>query len=187
MALFLKGKYTGLYQAGSSQCVRDTWRFYPNGHTVNVMVTRRDAESMLGRFWRYQDISMKLNPINEEQPSLGGRVKASVKTFDFRTFTPSIKTYYGAYGEDFIALGEFAIKGEPSEEELLQIFEDSSSNVLDKHLFKYADSRLLYSRTVNAEKVDAEIEHAIVESELRPLIHDTWTERLFYGVGNKSM
>ena len=66
------------------------------------MVTRRDAESMLGRFWRFQDISLKLSPIDEEQPSLGGRVKASVKTLDLRTFTPSIKTYYGAYGEDFL-------------------------------------------------------------------------------------
>jgi len=47
---------------------------------------------------------MKLNPIDDAQPSLGGRVKASVKTMDFRTFTPSIKTYYGAYGEDFIAI-----------------------------------------------------------------------------------
>ena len=69
----------------------------------------------------------------------------------------------------------------------MQIFEYHSDHVLDKHLFKFADSKLLYSRTVNAEKVDAEIEHAIRESELRPLIHDTWTESLFYGLGNKRM
>ena len=36
-----------------------------------------------------------------------------------------------------------------------------------------ADSKLLYSRTVNAEKIDAEIEHEIGNSDLRPLIHDT--------------
>ena len=79
------------------------------------------------------------------------------------------------------------MKSEPSEEELMQIFEDYSDHVLDKHLFKFTDSKLLYSRTVNAEKIDAEIEHAIAESELRPLIHDTWTESLFYGLGNKRM
>ena len=36
-----------------------------------------------------------------------------------------------------------------------------------------ADSKLLYSCTVNAEKVDAKIEHEIGNSDLRPMIHDT--------------
>ena len=27
MALFLKGKMTGFYKAGTSECVRDIWRF----------------------------------------------------------------------------------------------------------------------------------------------------------------
>ena len=106
---------------------------------------------------------------------------------DFRTFTPSIKTYYGAYGEDFIAIAEFAQQGEPSEEQLLKIFEGENDGILDKHFFRYTDNKLTYSRTINADKVDPEIEHAIAESELRPLMHDTWSETLFYGLGNKNM
>ena len=52
----------------------------------------------------------------------------------------------------------------------MQIFEDHSDHVLDKHLFKFADSKLLYSRTVNAEKVDAEIEHAIQRHDLHDVV-----------------
>lgn len=76
MALFLKGKYTGYYKAGASQCVKDIWRFYPSGHNVTAHCTRRDVESAFGRFWRYQNINMKLIPIDDEQPRLGGKVKA---------------------------------------------------------------------------------------------------------------
>ena len=50
---------------------------------------------------------MKLIPIDDEQPRLGGKVKASIFTFDVRTFTPSFATYFGAYGEDFISFAEF--------------------------------------------------------------------------------
>ena len=70
---------------------------------------------------------------------------------------------------------------------LLKIFENQHDEWLDKHLFKYADGKLTYSRTINANKVDAEIEHAISESELRPILNETWTETLFYGIGNKNM
>ena len=89
MALFLRGKYTGLYKAGSSECVRDTWRFYHSGASVSAFVTRRDAESLIGRFWRTQSFRMSLHPLDDQQPGLGGRVTAKVSTMDFRTMTPS--------------------------------------------------------------------------------------------------
>ena len=130
---------------------------------------------------------MKLLPIDDEQPRLGGKVTASVFSFDVRTFTPSYTKYFGAYGEDFLAFADFGNGTEPSEETLLKIFDNNHNDVVDKHLFKFEDNKLLYSRTVNGERKDAEIEHAISESELRPVITDTWTETLFYGVGNKNM
>lgn len=58
--------------------------------------------------------------------------------------------------------------------------------MLDKHFFKFEDSKLTYSRTVS-DKKDHEIDHPIEESELKPKHADTWTESLFYGVGNKNM
>ena len=79
MALFLKGKFTGFYKAGSSECVKDTWRFYNAGkNKISAIVTRRDQESYAGRLWLYQNISISLTPVDEEQPRLGGRVQASI-------------------------------------------------------------------------------------------------------------
>lgn len=72
---------------------------------------------------------MKLIPIDDEQPRLGGKVKASIFTFDVRTFTPSFATYFGAYGEDFISFAEFENPSgqEPSEATLLKIFESNDN------------------------------------------------------------
>ena len=67
MALFLKGKYTGFYKAGSSECVKDTWRFYNAGkNKISAIVTRRDQESYVGRFWLYQNIAISLTPVDDE-------------------------------------------------------------------------------------------------------------------------
>jgi len=44
-----------------------------------------------------------------------------------------------------------------------------------------------YSRNVNAQLHDSEIEHLIAESELTETVDQTWSETLFYGIGNKHM
>lgn len=75
MAHFLKGKFRGLYPAGSSECVRDVFRFTKvSENKVRLQITRRDAESVLKRFWRYENASITLIPVDEEQPRLGGKV-----------------------------------------------------------------------------------------------------------------
>jgi hypothetical protein len=124
--------------------------------------------------------------VDPQEPRLGGSVTASVKGFDVRTFTPYKKTYHGVYGEDFLTYGTFAEGAPESEEALLKIFEEDGS-VVDKHSFKFTDNRVYYSREVNAEVNDAEIEHAIAESELTQAVAQTWSETLFYGAGNKAM
>jgi len=68
-------------------------------------MTRRDAESAFGRFWRYEINSITLVPVNPQEPRLGGKVTAKVRGFDFRTFTPYTKSYFGVYGEDFLTFG----------------------------------------------------------------------------------
>jgi hypothetical protein len=124
--------------------------------------------------------------VDPSEPRLGGSVTASVKGFDVRTFTPYTKTYHGVYGEDFLTFGEFAEGAPESDEALLRIFENDSS-VVDKHSFKFTDNKVYYSRDVNAEVKDADIEHAIEESELTQAVPQTWTETMFYGAGNKAM
>jgi len=126
-----------------------------------------------------------MSPVDNEQPRLGGKVTANVKGFDVRTFTPYARTYYGVYGEDFLTFGQFK-QGSPldSDEALLKIFENDGS-VVDKHSFKFSNSRVYYSREVDAESLDEEIEHAISESELTASIPQTWTETMFYGAGNQ--
>ena len=97
-------------------------------------MTRRDAESTFGRFWRCEVNNLTLIPINPEEPRLGGKVTAHVKGFDVCTFTPYTKTYYGVYGEDFLTFGEFANGANPfaDEELLLKIFEADQTSVVDK-------------------------------------------------------
>ena len=68
-------------------------------------LTRRDAESQFGRFWRFEDTTVTFFPLSADEPRLGGKVQASVKGFDVRTFTPYTKTYFGVYGEDFVTYG----------------------------------------------------------------------------------
>ena len=149
-------------------------------------MTRRDMESYAGRFWRFENTSLNLEPVDPSQPRLGGRVTASVKGFDVTTFAPFTKTYHGVYGEDFITYGEWAEGSPDNEEQLLQIFEDSAA-VVDKHHFKFANNRVYYSRHVNGEVKDKELEHAIEESELTQAVAQTWAESLFYGAGNKAI
>lgn len=149
---------------------------------------RRDMETMFGRFWRYQDTSINLEPLDENQPRLGGRVTANMRTFDVRTFTLGSKQLHGVYGEDFLAFGQFA-EGQDAEDEatLLQIFEEGSDAVVDRHYFKFEDGRVSYSRTVDGSSLDADIEHAIEQTPLQNEVGDSWSETFFYGVGNSKM
>ena len=103
------------------------------------------------------------------------------------TLTPSSKTFFGVYGEDFLTYAEFSKDSNPDDEAtLLKIFEEDNESILDKHTFKYDDNqKVSYSRAVNGK--DTELEHPIEETQLSEQIRDTWTETFFYGVGNKSM
>ena len=152
-------------------------------------MTRRDMESTFGRFWRYQDSRITLFPLDAEQPRLGGRVQATEYAIDFRTLTPSMITYFGVYGEDFITYAEFSKDANPDDEAtLLKIFEEGSDMILDKHSWKFGDDqRITYSRELNESVKDTEIDHKIEETVLSPVVRDTWSEALFYGVGNKQM
>lgn len=89
MAHFLKGTFKGFYAAGSSRCVKDVFRFRKVGENKVMMeVTRRDQESLVGRFWKYENATINLIPLDEEEPRLGGKVQVKSMGFDFRTFTP---------------------------------------------------------------------------------------------------
>ena len=119
MAHFLKGRYRGFYPAGNSACVRDMFRFKKYGeNSLKMELTRRDAESMLKRFWRYENASITLHPINEEEPRLGGKVEAKSIIIDFRTFTFALQTQYGVYSDEFLTYGTFNKEvGNPMDDE----------------------------------------------------------------------
>ena len=108
---------------------------------------------------------------------------------DWRTFTPSLKTYYGVYGDDFIRFGEYAKNiGDPlnNEEALIKICDEVDlESAPVKNLFKFENNQLFYSKVVNEELRDVEVEHPIKETQLETMIDQTWTEVLFYGLGNK--
>lgn len=151
-------------------------------------VSRRDMMSMWGRFWKYSDTRINLTPVDENEPRLGGRVQATETGFDFRTFTFQSKNYHGVYGEDFLVFGEFTAEANPDDEAtLLKIFDDNSSAVVDRHFFKFADQQVTYSRQVDADAKDTDVEHAIEPTQLGQNITQTWSETLFYGAGNARM
>lgn len=108
---------------------------------------------------------------------------------DFRTFTPQFKTLYGVYSDDFITFGEFTKEaGNPldNEEVLLKVCdEQDQTTVPERTTFRFANNTLFYKRDVNGEVLDTEIEHKVPEGRLEPLIHKTWGETFFYGLGNK--
>ena len=85
-------------------------------------------ESYWGRFWRYENAYITLIPIDAAQPGLGGKVKVNAFIIDWRTLTPSIKTFYGVYSDDFITFGEFSKNaGNPldNEELLLKVVDEN--------------------------------------------------------------
>lgn len=148
-------------------------------------------ETKLGRFWRYENAYVSLIPLDETQPRLGGKVKVNAFIMDFCTFTPQWKTFYGIYSDDFITFGEFAKSaGNPLENEelLLKVVdEQDNTTVPDRFTFRFENNALHYKREVNGEVKDSEIEHAVSEQKLQPIIPQTWSEVLFYGVGNKNV
>ena len=80
MAHFLKGNFKGFYKAGNSPCVKDMIRFKKvKEGSVSMEVTRRDMESLLGRYWKYESSTINLIPVDENEPRLGGKVE--VKSF----------------------------------------------------------------------------------------------------------
>jgi hypothetical protein len=122
MASFLKGTFKGFYKAGTSECVRDVWRFTPaSSGKINFQVTRRDMESQFGRFWRYEMASLNMIPVDPSQPRLGGKVTGQSWVLDVRALTIGRVDYAGVYGEDFVTFGQFApgYKHAVDDEELL--------------------------------------------------------------------
>lgn len=156
----------------------------------NLSMTRRDMESAAKRFWKYESTTITFYPLNADEPRLGGKVKASVAGFNVQTFMPYTKTYYGVFGEDFVTYGQFRSQDSStidSDSTMLKLLEESDADVVDKHEFKFSNNTVTYSRQVDSTVHDAEIEHAIEEGVLNPHVEQTWSETLFYGVGNKSM
>ena len=130
-------------------------------------MTRRDMESLLGRYWMYSDTRINLIPLDDNEPRLGGRVQATQTSFDVQTFTLSNKHYHGVYGEDFLAYGEFSDDVDPgSDATLLKLFEDGAEEVVDRHYFKFADQQVTYSRSLNSDVKDTEVEHEIESTPL---------------------
>jgi hypothetical protein len=65
--------------------------------------------------------------------------------------------------------------------------EVEGETIMDRHQFHFENDRLFYGRDVNSTAMDTELEHTIEASELNPAIAQSWSETLFYGVGNKNM
>ena len=132
---------------------------------------------------------MTLVPVDPTQPRLGGKVQVKSLSIDWRTFTPSYKVQYGVYSDDFITFGEFSKdSGNPFENdtELIKICDENDTTTVPvKNIFRFDNGKLNYSRTVNGDLRDLEVEHAIEETELETMIDQTWTEVLFYGLANK--
>ena len=194
MALFLKGKFRGFYKAGSSECVRDVFRFRRVGdNKLYLEVTRRDLETYANRFWKYESATINLMPVDEEQPNLGGKVSVSNLSFDFRTLTPAKENMYGIYSDDMVTFGTFDKNvGNPLDDEelLLKLTEDvvgENSPVLDKVTFKFAGNQVSFQKEVNEDRVDTDVNHAIEATPLDTVLDETWIEALFYGRGNAAM
>ena len=76
------------------------------------------------------------------------------------------------------------------EEVLLKVMDSDitgSSSVIDKTMFKFEGNNIYFAKEVNDEACDSEINHAIEEAKLDIVIDESWTEALFYGIGNKNV
>ena len=102
-------------------------------------------ESALGRFWRYTDTRIQLDPIDDTQPRLGGRVRATEYKFDVRTFTLGSTQYHGVYGEDFLTFAEFDKEVDTNKDENLIQAVEGGEGVLDRHSFRFENGKVLAS------------------------------------------
>lgn len=98
------------------------------------------------------------------------------------------------YSDDFVVFATFdKDAGNPLENEelLLKVMEsevsDDKSDLLEKTSFKFEGNGVTFSKEVNSEKEDVELNHPIEETKLDVLIGESWTESLFYGIGNKAV
>ena len=118
MAHFLRGNFKGFFKCGPSECVKDVYRFSKSGeNAIKLEVTRKDMEAWVGKYWRYESLSMKLEPEDASNPRLGGRVIASGLVFDLRTFTPQMKKFVGVYNDEFLTIAELKDKSQGASEE----------------------------------------------------------------------
>ena len=147
----------------------------------------------MGRFWRYENATINLIPVDENEPRLGGKVQVKSFVLDLRTLPVGFKNQYGVYSDDFVTFGTFdKEQGNPldNEEILLKIVADVSgenSIISDKTTFKFENNQLYFSKEVNEEKSDVEVNHPISETKLDAQVAQSWTETFFYGVGNKAL
>ena len=91
-----------------------------------------------------------------------------------------------------MTFGTFANGVNPIDDEelLLKITEDvqgESNPVLDKTTFNFNNNELSFSREVNDDREDLDINHAVDPSQLDHYHTESWTEALFYGRGNQAM
>ena len=127
-------------------------------------MVRRDMESIAKRYWKLENTTLTFAPIDQDQPRLGGRVVAKVMGLDIRTLTPYMNTYHGVYGEDFVSYGRLVGTSNPLDDDntLLKVIDGSAEHdVIDRHNWRFENNQVTYSRDVNAEHLDSEVEHAI--------------------------
>lgn len=62
-----------------------------------------------------------------------------------------------------------------------------NDEIVDQTTFRFQNNQLSFSREVNPELSDPLVNHAIEQTKLDVVNTDSWTETLFYGVGNKSV
>ena len=192
MALFLKGKYIGFYNAGRSKCVRDIFRFNKTAENkLSLEITRRDWTTLMWKYWKIETNRFILHPLNPEDPRQGGKVTVKRLLFDIRSLTFKMRTLHGIYGDDFIQYGEFVGSSNPldDEERLLQLTEEieGSDDIMYKTTFRFENDNLTYTHEINETLVDGETNYAVPEYELMFSPKTSWSEKLFYGVGNKAM
>ena len=122
---------------------------------MKLEVTRRDAESLFKRFWRYEMATINLIPVDESEPRLGGKVQAKSIVIDFQTLTLSMNTQYGVYSDNFVTYGTFE-KGVDSpmdnDELLLKVMDteiNGETGLLDKTSFKFEGNDIYFEKDVN--------------------------------------
>jgi len=65
--------------------------------------------------------------------------------------------------------------------------EEDHTTVPYRTTFRFENNNLFFKREINGEIFDTEVEHEVKEAKLTPLIDQSWSETLFYGLGNKNV